>query len=92
MYYPPHHPYYGQATSAGAIAGGATAAASGGKRGHIDPEGALGLDWKSIMVAVMIGSLTAVLTQLTLEHVREKKKQKPPKPKALVFTPTWSKE
>jgi hypothetical protein len=89
MYYPPQSPYYGQVTSAGAIAGGATAAASGGKSGHLNPEGALGLDWKSIMVAVMIGSVTAVLTQLTLEHVKEKKKQRTPKAAALVFSRPW---
>ena len=90
MYYPPQSPYYGQVTSAGAIAGGATAAASGGKGAHMDPEGTLGLNWKSIMVAVMIGSITAVLTQLTLEHVKEKKKQKGVKPTALVFSRPWA--
>ena len=36
----------------------------------------MGLNWKSIMVAVTIGSLTAVLTQLTLESVRERRKSK----------------
>ena len=80
------HPYpYGQAPAA--VAGGATAAASGGKEGHIDPEGFLGLNWKSIMVAVTIGSLTAVLTSLTLEYVKERKKSgAKPKPHLLTLT------
>lgn len=68
------HSPYGQA-SAGAVAGGATAAATK-TQAHLDPEGFMGLNWKSIMVAVTIGSLTAVLTQLTLESVRERRKSK----------------
>lgn len=66
--------HYGQA-SAGAVAGGATAASTS-TQAHIDPEGFLGLNWKSIMVAVTIGSLTAVLTQLALESVRDRRKSK----------------
>ena len=82
------HPYYGYygAASPGAVAGGATAAASGGKSGHIDPDGFLGLDWKSIMVAVAVGSMTAILTQLTLEYVKERRESgKKPKHQLLTF-------
>jgi hypothetical protein len=84
-----HGPYgyypYGQAP--GAIAGGATAAASGTSQGHVDPEGFLGLNWKSIMVAVTIGSLTAILTSLTLEYVKERGKSgKKPDHRVLVLT------
>lgn len=80
-----HYGYYG-AASPGAVAGGATAAASGGKSGHMDPEGFMGLDWKSIMVAVAIGSMTAILTQLTLEYVKERRESgKKPKHRALTF-------
>lgn len=76
--------YYG-AASPGAVAGGATAAAAGGQSGHVNPEGFMGLDWKSIMVAVAIGSLTAVLTQLTLEHIKTTRESKK-KPKHNVNT------
>lgn len=82
------HPYYGHygVASPGAVAGGATAAASGGKSGHMNPDGFMGLDWKSIMVAVTVGSLTAILTQLTLEYVKERKESgKKPKHRALTF-------
>jgi len=67
--------HYG-AASPGAVAGGATAAASGGQSGHLNPEGFMGMDWRSIMVAVAIGSLTAVLTQLALEHIKAVKESK----------------
>ncbi len=67
--------HYGQAPTAGAVAGGATAASTS-TQAHIDPDGFLGLNWKSIMVAVTIGSLTAILTQVALENVRERKKAK----------------
>jgi len=81
-----YHGYYGQ--SPGAIAGGATAAASGSKSGHVDPDQFLGINWKSIAIAVTIGALTAVLTQVTLEHIKERKKAKV-KPHALTFHRPW---
>ncbi len=78
--------HYG-AASPGAVAGGATAAAAGGKSGHIDPDGFMGLDWKSIAVAVAVGSLTAILTQLTLEYVKERRESgAKPKHRALTFS------
>ena len=80
----PHYGYYYAAPSPGAVAGGATAAATGS--GHVDPEGFMGLNWKSIMVAVAVGSLTAILTQLTLEYVKDRKEAgKKPKHRALTF-------
>ena len=86
------YPHYGQAPSAGAIAGGATAA-SVQTRSHMDPKGFMGLNWTSIMIAVTIGSLTAVLTQLTLEYVKERKKKgKKPKHQALIFTRPWERK
>ncbi len=85
MYYG-YHGYYGQ--SPGAIAGGATAAASGSKSGHVDADQFLGINWKSIAIAVTIGSLTAVLTQLSLEHIKDRKKKKV-KSHALTFSRPW---
>lgn len=62
---------YGAASS-GAAAGGAAAAAEstdvGGR--HLDATGFLGLNWRSIGAAVIVGSLVAVGTDLTLEIVR----------------------
>lgn len=94
MYYPPHYSVmYGQAPTAGAVAGGATAAATAGQSDpHMKPDGFLGLDWKSITVAVVVGSLTAVLTQLAIEHVQATRKKAAPKSKALVFTRPWMNE
>ncbi len=93
MYYPP--PYtvmYGQAPSAGAVAGGATAAATAGQDDpHMKSGGVLGLDWKSITVAVVVGSLTAVLTQLAIEHVQKTRKQPTPGSKTLLFSPNGRK-
>jgi hypothetical protein len=81
-----HYGYYGQ--SPGAIAGAATAAATGA-RGHLDPGQFLGVNWKSVAIAVTIGSLTAILTQLTLEHVKERKKSGKVKSIALTFSHPW---
>ena len=91
MYYPHHHSVmYGQAPTAGAVAGGATAAATASqKNGKTDPEGFLGLNWKEIGVAVIVGSVTAVLTQLAIEHVQEVRKKKAPRSEALVFSRPW---
>ena len=89
MYYRTYNPPYYGAPTAGAVAGGATAAASASqKNGKTDPEGFLGLNWKEIAVAVIVGSVTAVLTQLAIEHVQEARKKKP-KSHALVFTRPW---
>lgn len=88
MYYPPQHSaMYGSVTTAGAVAGGATAAATTTqKNGKTDPDGFLGLNWKEIGVAVIVGSVTAVLTQLAIEHVQEIRKKKAPRSEALVFS------
>lgn len=86
------YPHYGQAPSAGAIAGGATAASTQ-TSSHMDPKGFMGLNWTSIMIAVTIGSLTAVLTQLTLEYVKERKKQgKKLTHQALTFSRPWERK
>ena len=83
------YPHYGQAPSAGAIAGGATAASTQASS-HMDPKGFMGLNWTSIMIAVTIGSLTAVLTQLTLEYVKERKESgKKPKQNVLSWDRSW---
>jgi hypothetical protein len=58
--------------STGAAAGGAAAAAESSAVGgqHLDTTGFLGLNWKSIGAAVIVGSLVAVGTDLMLEIVR----------------------
>jgi hypothetical protein len=78
-------PYgYYAAPSPGAVAGGVTAAAT-----ESGLSGSKEFNWTSILIAVTVGSLTAVLTQLTLEHVEEKKKLgKKPKHRALIFAET----
>jgi hypothetical protein len=62
---------YGAASS-GAAAGGAAAAAESSAVGgqHLDSVGFLGLNWKSIGAAVIVGSLVAVGTDVTLEIIR----------------------
>ena len=61
---------YGAASS-GAAAGGAAAAESSDVGGrHIDGTGFLGLNWKSIGAAVVVGTLVAVGTDLMLEVIR----------------------
>lgn len=61
---------YGVA-STGAAAGGAAAAESSDVGGrHLDEAGFLGLNWRSIGAAVVVGSLVAVGTDLMLEVVR----------------------
>ncbi len=82
-----HAPYHLYGQSPGAIAGAATAAASAGTTAHLDSKGFFGVNWKSLVVAVAIGSLTAVLTQLTLEYVRERRQSgAKPKHKVLLMT------
>lgn len=57
--------------STGASAGGAAAAESSDVGGrHLDSGGFLGLNWKSIGAAVIVGSLVAVGTDVMLEIVR----------------------
>lgn len=57
--------------STGAAAGGAAAAESSDVGGrHLDSSGFLGLNWKSIGAAVIVGSLVAVGTDIMLEIVR----------------------
>lgn len=61
---------YGVA-STGAAAGGAAAAESSDVGGrHLDNAGFLGLNWRSIGAAVVVGTLVAVGTDLMLEIVR----------------------
>jgi len=61
---------YGTASS-GAAAGGAAAAESSDVGGrHVDETGFLGLNWKSIGAAVVVGTLVAVGTDLMLETIR----------------------
>jgi hypothetical protein len=61
---------YGTA-STGAAAGGAAAAESSAVGGqHVDDTGFLGLNWKSIGAAVVVGTLVAVGTDLMLETIR----------------------
>jgi hypothetical protein len=61
---------YGVA-STGAAAGGAAAAESSNIGGrHIDEAGFLGLNWRSIGAAVVVGSLVAVGTDVALEIIR----------------------
>ncbi len=61
---------YGAASS-GAAAGGAAAAESSDVGGrHLDTAGFLGLNWKSIGAAVIVGSLVAVGTDVMLEIIR----------------------
>jgi hypothetical protein len=50
------------------------------------PEGFLGMDWRAIAIAVTIGSLTAVLTQLALESIKDRKASgKGPRHEALIL-------
>ena len=61
---------YGVA-STGAAAGGAAAAESSDVGGrHVDGTGFLGLNWKSIGAAVVVGTLVAVGTDVMLEVIR----------------------
>jgi hypothetical protein len=61
---------YGAASS-GASAGGAAAAESSSIGGrHTDEAGFLGLNWRSIGAAVVVGSLVAVGTDVALEIIR----------------------
>jgi hypothetical protein len=55
--------------SAGAAAGGAVAAAPTGS-GHIDPNGFLGLNWKAIGASVLVGTLVAIGTDITLTALK----------------------
>lgn len=53
--------------STGAAAGGAAASAGGG---HLDPGGFLGLNWKAVGASVLVGTLVAIGTDLTLTFVK----------------------
>ena len=53
--------------SAAVVAGSTTAAATMTESD---------LSWKKVLVAVAVGSFTAVLTQLTLDYVRSRKGKK----------------
>ena len=56
--------------SAGAAAAGGTAAAGTTGSGHLDPKGFLGLNWRAIGASIIIGSLVAVGTDLTLTIIK----------------------
>ena len=59
------------AASTGAAAGGAAAAESSDVGGrHVDGTGFLGLNWRSIGAAVVVGTLVAVGTDVMLEVIR----------------------
>ena len=73
----PVRPNYGAPTT-GAVTGAVAAASS--SIPHVDPEGFLGLNWKSIGVTVFVAVLTAVATDtaLTSWHDYRKNKRKAP--------------
>ena len=67
---PSHLTRYGAASS-GAAAGGAAAAESSDVGGrYVDATGFLGLNWKSVGAAVVVGTLVAVGTDVLLEVIR----------------------
>jgi len=67
---PLHLARYG-AASTGASAGGAAAAESSDVGGrYVDATGFLGLNWKSVGAAVVVGTLVAVGTDVLLEVIR----------------------
>jgi hypothetical protein len=68
--------HYGN-PSTGAVTGAVAAASS--SIPHVDPEGFLGLNWKSIGVTVFVAVLTAVATDtvLTEWHGYRKKRKAP---------------
>jgi len=61
------------APSTGAVAGAVTAASS--NIPHSDPEGFLGLNWKSIGVTVFVAVLTAVATDTAISEWRAYRKR-----------------
>jgi hypothetical protein len=76
---------YGYYSGPGAIAG-AVSATSANPDKYMKPEGFLGMDWRAIAIAVTIGSLTAVLTQLALESIKDRKASgKGPRHEALIL-------
>lgn len=85
MRFRPSSSSYGQTTllttaiaaSAGIAAGASTGAAAGGAAasgstasGHLDPNGFLGLNWRAIGASILIGSLVAVGTDITLTLIK----------------------
>lgn len=82
--------YYGVDPSlvAGAAAG-TEAHRQTQQKEHQTTVGFLGMDWKSMFAAVLIGSLTAIFTNAVVESVRERKKKlggKVPPQQALSLT------
>lgn len=70
----PQLPELGGPTSSSAAQAGGAAASSA--TGLLDEEQILGVNWKGVMVAVLIGSLTASLTQLVVEGIRSVKESR----------------
>lgn len=63
------------APSTGAVTGAVTAVSS--PIPHADPEGFLGLNWKSIGVTVFVAVITAVATDVALSEWHAYRKRKP---------------
>lgn len=64
---------YGQGTAGAHVGGSVSGAVTGGS--HVDPKGFLGLNWTGLLAAVIVGSTTAVITQLAVEHIRDRRKK-----------------
>jgi hypothetical protein len=72
-----HYGYYGASPNKAAPSPGSE---------HADSQGFMGLNWGSIVVAVAIGSVTAVFTALTVEYIRERRKMGKPQQHILTLT------
>ena len=78
---------YGQG-QAGAHIGGAVSGAVSSGGGHTNADGFLGLNWPGLLAAIVVGSVTAVATQLAVEHIRDRRKahkKAEPKTRALAL-------
>jgi len=69
---PPSALYTGAST--GAVTGAVVASAS--RSGHEDPNGFLGLNWKSVGISVFVAVITAVATDIALTEWREYRRNK----------------
>ena len=76
------------AGEAGAHIGGSVSGAVSASGGHTSQDGFLGLNWPGLFAAVVIGSVTAIATQLAVEHIRARRKshsKSEPKTRALAL-------